>query len=143
MNQPDTAIAGVEAVVVLAAVAFQEEAQVQQRALQHAALHEQQRDQQTPDTAVAVEERVDRLELSVRQSDERQRRLEPAVQEYLQVPDRVWQAIGWRRHERSVLVSATSSGGAAICAPTSLASTSSRLDCVPSIWELSTASRRT
>ena len=60
--------------VVLGAVALEEEAEVQQRMRQQLPVLEQQRDQQTADAAVAIEIRVDGLELHVREADAHQRR---------------------------------------------------------------------
>ena len=60
--------------VVLRPVPLQEEPQIQQRAREDPLPAEVERDQQPPDTAVAVEERVDRLELRMDQRDPDQRR---------------------------------------------------------------------
>ena len=60
--------------VVLRPVPLQEEGQVQQRPGEDPLPAEVERDQQPPDPAVAVEERVDRLELRVDQRDPDQRR---------------------------------------------------------------------
>ena len=53
-------------VVVGLVVLFEIQAEVQQRLAQHAALTQQKGDQQAAESAVAVEERVNRLELHMR-----------------------------------------------------------------------------
>ena len=55
--------------VVLRPVPLEKDAQVKQRRRQHLPVLQKQRDEQPADTAVAVEEGVDRLELDVRQAD--------------------------------------------------------------------------
>ena len=57
-----------EPVIVLGAMGFQVVAQVQERTFQDLPLAQQERDQQPPNTAVAVEEGMDRLELGMGQS---------------------------------------------------------------------------
>ena len=63
-----------------------EEAQVEDGLGQGALCAEQERDEQTPDPAVAVEKRVDRLELSVAQRglDEQWRAVRDVVEELLE-----------------------------------------------------------
>src|SRR5205085_6434799 len=59
---------GLQALVVRAPVRLEVEAEVQQRLAHHLALAQKKRDQQPAEAAVAVEERVDRLELHVREA---------------------------------------------------------------------------
>jgi hypothetical protein len=78
----------VEQGVVLCAVRFEVEAQIQHRLRQHPLGTKQQGDEEAAQTAVAVEERVDSLELHVgqRRLHQRRRARRLIVQEPLQVP---------------------------------------------------------
>jgi len=70
-NQPRLPVAGaahlIELPVILIPMLFEMQAQIQQRLPQHAGILQDQRDHQPAHTAVAVEERVDGLELQMRQ----------------------------------------------------------------------------
>ena len=80
------------------------EAQVQQRLLQHSGVVQQDRDEQSSDTSIAVEERVDRLELHVRQRRRHQDRVGSisVVEHALQSRHRLLDERRRRRHEMSV-----------------------------------------
>ena len=68
------------------------------------ALHEQERDKQAPDAAVAVKERVDRLELGVSERClDKGGKVRRVVQEAFKVIQRRVHVYRGRRHERSVL----------------------------------------
>jgi hypothetical protein len=78
--------------------------EVQHGLVQHAALGEQERDQQPPDAAVAVEERVNRLELDVGQRDLDERwQVVVAMEELLQLAERRGHHMVRGRHERRVV----------------------------------------
>src|SRR5690606_15029864 len=64
------------------------EAEVQQRIAQHAIVAEQERGQEPADAAVAIEERMDRLELHVGEAgpDEVRQAVAPIVEEALECP---------------------------------------------------------
>ena len=65
---PVTVVAnGHEPVVILLPMGLEVVAQVQEWPIEHAAFAKQQRDEEAPDTSVAVEERMNRLELCVRE----------------------------------------------------------------------------
>jgi hypothetical protein len=92
-----------QALVVLVPVALEVQAQVEQRPRQYACLRaEQERDEQAAEAAVTVEERMDRLELRVRQrrlqEDRRLRRL--IVEEALEVAHRR-NDVAWRRRNEA------------------------------------------
>jgi hypothetical protein len=55
----------IQQLVVAAAVLLEEQAHVMQRLLEHAGLDQHQHDQQPAQAAIAIEKRVDRLELHV------------------------------------------------------------------------------
>ena len=95
---------GVEQPVVLGPVLLEVEAQVEQRLAEHAGVAEEQRDQQPPDAAVAVEEGVDGLELHVRERrlDEHRQVVAVVVQEALQGGHAVGDGRVRRRHEDGV-----------------------------------------
>src|SRR6266498_5290977 len=93
---------GLQAVVVLGAVLLEEPAQVQERQREHLPLTEQERHEQPSDAPVAVEERVDRLELRVGEPGVHERRERLIVQELLEVAENVHELPRWRRHERRV-----------------------------------------
>ncbi len=64
-------------------------------------MHQEQHDEQPAESAVAVEERVDRLELVLDQRSLHQRwQLGLLVHEALEVAEQVAQLVRWRRHER-------------------------------------------
>jgi hypothetical protein len=60
--------------VVRLPVLLEEVRQIQHRLVQHAALGEQESDQQPAHASVTIKERVNRLELHMRESDLHQRR---------------------------------------------------------------------
>src|SRR5215211_4717402 len=72
---PISAVAhGLQAVVILLAVLLEEVRQVEHRLVQRPVFGEEECDQQSPDAAVPVEERVDCLELRMRETDLHQER---------------------------------------------------------------------
>src|SRR5205807_4929523 len=93
----------VEQPVVLGAVALEEKAQVQQRLGEQLPVLQQERDEQATDAAVAVEKRVDGLELDVheRGADER-RQVVVAVDVLLKIAEKTCQLLGRRRDENGV-----------------------------------------
>lgn len=64
----------IEQFVVAAAVLLEEQAQLEQRLLQHPGIDQHQHDQQPAQSAVAVQKRVDGLELHVGQGGPHQHR---------------------------------------------------------------------
>ncbi len=93
---------GLEVVVVLLAVPLEVVREVKDRLVQDASFREEERDQQTADAPVAVEERVDRLELHMCQSDlDERRQVVGLVNELLEVAKRVGNDVMRRRHEAS------------------------------------------
>ena len=64
----------IEQLVVAAAVLLEEQAQIEQRLLQHASLDQHQHDQQPAQATIAVQKRVDGLELHVGQGGPHQHR---------------------------------------------------------------------
>src|SRR5690606_27196199 len=94
----------VEQRVVLLAVLLEVEAEVEQRIAQHAVVAEQKRDQEPADAAVAVEERMDRLELHVGEAgpDEVRQAVAPIVEEALERSHRVRDRGVRRRHEHGI-----------------------------------------
>ncbi len=66
--------------------------------------YQKQTDEQPPDATIAIEKRVDRLELSVRQPrlEDGRRRPELVVKEPLEVVESHRHLVGWRRHEASI-----------------------------------------
>ncbi len=74
-----------QVVVVLAAVLLEVRREVEERLGQRVAEHEHQGDEQTPDPAVAVEERVDDLELVVRDRELHEQGQVSFVEEPLQI----------------------------------------------------------
>lgn len=91
----------VEQFVVQRAMFLEEQARVEHRLAQHTVGDQLQHDQQAPEAAVAVEKRVNGLELHMRQRrlDERRRGLRLVVEEALERREAVLQRIGRRRHE--------------------------------------------
>ena len=92
-----------QVVVVLAAVLLEERGEVQQRPGQRVAQHEHQRDHQSSDATVAVEERMDHLELVVRDRQLHEQWEVGLVEELLQVAERVAHVVGWRRHKDGIV----------------------------------------
>ncbi len=93
-----------QSVVVVGPVGLEEATQVQQRARQQVTFDQEEDDQQAPEPAVAVEERVDRLELVMgeRGRDER-RQVVIVVDESLEVGERCAEIVdGWRHKRRGV-----------------------------------------
>src|SRR5437764_517556 len=91
-------------VVVLGAVTPEVVAEVEQRAMEHAAMHEQERDQQSPDAPVPVHEGMDGLELGVRETDVDQRgKVVVLMQEALEVIERLMHGWDGRGHESRAL----------------------------------------
>ncbi len=90
-----------ERVVVRLTTALEEGRKVQQRRGKPVANDEEEHDQETADTAIAVEERVDRLELVVHESrlDER-RELRIVVDEALEIAEQTSKLAGGWRNER-------------------------------------------
>ena len=91
---------GLEMVVVRLPMLLEVVRQVEHGLVQHAALGQQERDQQPADAPVAVEKRVNGLELHVRERDLDQRRQAVlSVQESLQVTQHAGHHVVRRRHE--------------------------------------------
>ena len=101
---PSPRLALLQEPVVVVAPGFQEQAEIEDRLAQHPRLAEDQRDEQPTQAPIAVEKRVDRLELDVGQArpDERGQRRILAVQEALERIEAFVQSIGRRRHEQGV-----------------------------------------
>src|SRR5947207_3028551 len=95
---------GLEALVIGVAVGLEIKAEIEERAAQHALLAEEQRDKQPPEPAVAVEERVDGLELYMSEprlhEDGNLRR--SRVQEPLEIAHASPDLARRRRHEGSI-----------------------------------------
>src|SRR5690606_5337486 len=91
---------GLEARVVLRSLALEVVRQIQHRLAQHTALAKQERDKQSADAAVAVEERMDCFELRMRETDlHEQRYVVPLVQKSLERAERGWNLTRRRRYE--------------------------------------------
>ena len=110
---------GLQALIVALSMAFEIVRQVQHRLVQHLLLAEQEGDQQPADAAVAVEERVDRLKLRVREADpEQQREGVLGVEEAFQGAERVGQFGRRGRDEASAFVQRASGGADPVLAGT-------------------------
>jgi hypothetical protein len=94
----------IQEVVVRGAIPFEIEAEVEERVAEDPRLAEQQRDEETADAAVAVEKRMDRLELHVRQGRAQEHRHAVAlrVKELLELRHALGNRRVWRRHESGV-----------------------------------------
>src|SRR5690606_8935265 len=76
-----------EQLIIAAAVLLQKIGEVEDRLVEDAPLHQQEGDQQTPDAAVAVKERVDGFELGMGEADpDQDGEIALAMEELLQVP---------------------------------------------------------
>ena len=90
-------------VVVLAAMLLEVGREVEQRLWQCLAQYEHERDHQSADAAVAVEERMDDLELVVSDGELDQEREFGLVEEAFEVGERVVHLVGRRRDEDGVV----------------------------------------
>lgn len=90
-------------VVVLAAVLLEVRREVEQGLGQCVSQHEHERDHQATDPAVAVEERMDHLELVVGDRELDQERKVGLVQELLEVAECSLHFVGWWGDEDGVL----------------------------------------
>lgn len=97
-----------QVVVVLAAMLFEVGGEVEQRLAERAAQHQHQRDHQTSDPTVAVEERMDRLELVVGDGELHEQREVGLVEELLQIAQRALHLAGGWRHEDGIVQGAAS-----------------------------------
>src|SRR5262249_46853900 len=94
--------------VVALPVALEIVREVEHRLVQHAALAQQEGDQQAPDAAVAVEERVNGLELRVRKADlDQQWQITLRVGKCLEIGERLRDDIRGGRNEGGFVQSAT------------------------------------
>jgi hypothetical protein len=102
--EPSFPVAGLadrgEAVVVLGPVSPEVDAEVEERAVQDSPVDEEEADQESPDTAVTVQERVDRLELRMSEPDVDQCRQLVVVEKPLEVVEGLLHLVNRRRHER-------------------------------------------
>src|SRR5439155_27312930 len=91
----------VEQTVVLGAVLFEVQTQVEKRFFENPGVGQQERDEQPAYPPVPVEEGMDGLELDVREPrpDEDRERSLLVMEEALEVPHAVRDGVGWRRHE--------------------------------------------
>jgi hypothetical protein len=80
-------------------MALQEIAEIEQRALQYVLVYEKERDQQSSDSSVSIEKRVDRLELCMRDSTVDEWRQRFVMDEALEVVQRVEHLRRRWRHE--------------------------------------------
>src|SRR5258708_4798603 len=92
-------------VIILLPAALEVETEVEDRLRESALRAEEQRNQQSPESAVAAEKRVDGFELHVREPclDERGCLCRIAVQEFLEGPHALDDAVGRRRNKASSL----------------------------------------
>ena len=132
--EPSFPIAGqtdiVEQLIVILTVGLEVEAEVEHRLPQHLLLAQEQSDQQTPQTAVAVQERVDRLELHMcqRRLEQHRSRLWLVMQEEFQLAHALQQFFCRRRNEGRV-------ARPGFLRPSSgCAETPSGSDCCPGPW---------
>ncbi len=84
-------------------MAFEGVTQVEHRLMQDVSVGQQQRDQQPTDSSIAVQERVNRLELGVNEAAvDQHREIVPRMQKTLEVVERVPHPPHRRRDERRV-----------------------------------------
>jgi hypothetical protein len=88
--------------VVTIAMRLEVPAQVEQRLLEHAALAEQKREQEPPHPSVAVEKRVNGLELHMHQSEFDQQRQPVVIEVLLEAVQALQHGIGGRRDEKCI-----------------------------------------
>src|SRR5690242_7028324 len=88
-----------QAVVIVSPMHLQKQAQVEKRPTQHLPFTQKERDEEPADTTVAVEERVNRLELSVGQPAVNQDGQAGVMQEFLEVVERRLHLVNGRWYE--------------------------------------------
>jgi hypothetical protein len=78
---------------------------IQERLGEHSLLHEEEADEEAAKPAVAIQERVDRLELVMNQSaaDEHGKARTLLVEELLPIGEGIHHLLWWRRHEGRIL----------------------------------------
>jgi hypothetical protein len=88
---------------IVVAIPFKVGGEVQQRLIEDVLLDEVEDDQEAAEAAVAVQERVDRLELEVGEgAPNEEREIHVLVQKRLEIVERILEEISRRRHEKRV-----------------------------------------
>jgi hypothetical protein len=88
--------------VVTVAVTLKIEAQVEQRLPKHAALAEQEREQEPSQTPIAIQKRMDGLELHMHQAELDQQRQPVVMEVLLEGIEALHQRLGRRRYKKGI-----------------------------------------